>query len=119
LPTHRAFGVKEIPDELQNEYSVALKKFSSLSCREKSGVDMIRELTGRNAEWVVDPTLLLTQEEWNKDLSVKPASGDYIFCYWLGNFPDIIPTLRQDCQTRKKENHCFSGKFQFEIWDDP
>ena len=115
-----SFGVKEIPADLQSEYSVALKKFSALSCREKSGVDMIHELTGCHAEWVVDPTLLLTRDEWNKDLSIKPASGDYIFCYWLGKFPDIIPTLRQVATRKKKKVHLFlQENFSFSIWDDP
>jgi hypothetical protein len=114
-----SFGVNEIPAELQNEYSVALKKFVTLSCREKSGVDMIEELTGRNAEWVVDPVLLLNQEEWNREFSIQPASKDYILCYWLGNFPDIIPTLHKIAKREKKKIYLFLREnFSGEIWDD-
>lgn len=115
-----SFGVKEIPVELQNEYSVALEKFSALSCREKSGVDMIHELTGRKSNWVVDPVLLLNQEEWDGNLSIKSASHDYILCYWLGNFLDIIPTLRQVASRKKKKVHLFlQENFILSISDDP
>lgn len=102
-----SFGVKEVSSELLNEYSHALNQFSFLSCREKQGVDIIRELTGREATWVVDPTLLLNQEEWNRQFSIHPSSGDYIFCYWLGSFPDIIPALQKIAQQKKKNIHLF------------
>lgn len=49
-----------------------IEGFSRLSCREKSGCDFIRELTGMEAELVLDPSLLLTPEQWRK-ISRKPA----------------------------------------------
>jgi hypothetical protein len=102
-----SFATKAIPVELQEEYSLALEKFFALSCREKSGVNIIQELTGRESEWVVDPVLLLNREEWNQDLSIRPKSNNYILCYWLGNFSDIIPALQHIAKQKKKEIHFF------------
>ena len=48
-----------------------LNGFNKLSCREESGCDFIKKLTGRDAELVLDPTLLLNADEWRK-IARKP-----------------------------------------------
>ena len=61
-----------LPDS--REYPIhkeGLEGFQLLSCREKSGCGFIRELTGRVAELVLDPVLLLTAEQWRK-ISRRP-----------------------------------------------
>ena len=54
-----------------------------LSCREKGGVDLIKEKFNLEATHVVDPTLLLTAEEWNNTLNTdkKIIEGDYFLVY--------------------------------------
>ena len=58
-----------------------------LSVREQKGADLLCELTGQQAKVVVDPTLLLTREQWEK--IAKPidtgVDGPYLFCYFLSN----------------------------------
>ena len=48
-----------------------LKGFNKLSCREKSGCDLIKNLTGQDVKLVLDPTLLLNADDWRK-ISRKP-----------------------------------------------
>lgn len=83
-----SFGVSSIPRKMQDAYKNYIEKFDYVSCRENSGSRIVKELTGRDAPVVCDPTLLMTADEWNLLLSdkVKP-DGKYIFCYFLGNNP--------------------------------
>lgn len=82
-----SFGISEIPAKFQPSYKEWLSDFKSLSVREESGAKIIKELTGRDAEVLVDPTLLLDKKEWleiARESSVKPK-GKYLLTYFLGN----------------------------------
>lgn len=81
-----SFGVSVVPDKYKQQYVTFLNRINHLSVREKTGQRLVKELTGRDAELVCDPTLLLNQDDWLK-LAVPPQTrieGDYIFCYFLG-----------------------------------
>ncbi len=60
-------------------------RFKHLSIREEDGRKVIKEITGRDAEVVLDPVLLLEPEEWNKMANEQEQSNPYILCYFLGN----------------------------------
>lgn len=81
-----SFGVSQIPFYQRQRTSLFLSRLDYVSLRESRGVEIVKELTGRNAELVVDPTMLLSSEEWD-EFSGKESfvKGDYIFAYFLGN----------------------------------
>jgi len=56
-----SFGVDywEFSDEQTLECSALLEKFNSVSVRERSGVELCRRHFGCQAQWVIDPTMLL------------------------------------------------------------
>lgn len=60
-----------------------ISKFSHLSTREEQGAKIIENLTGKKAKVVLDPTLLLTREEWKKDM-IHIEYSNYILAYFLG-----------------------------------
>ena len=81
-----SFGVSEIPNNLKKGYKKFLNRFQFLSTREIAGQEIIKELTGKNAKVVYDPTLLFNSEQWMKILpEEKVISEKYIFCYFLGD----------------------------------
>lgn len=86
-----SFGQNELkPGEIK-AHKEGLMGFDMLSCREESGCRIIRELTGRDAELVLDPTLLLTADDWRK-ISRRPqydVPEHYALIYLLGN--DSLP----------------------------
>ena len=85
-----SFGISEIDKAVQLLYTRWLKDITHLSAREKQGAEIIRQLTGRNAPVVLDPTLLLTKNEWEA-LSQEPSTKDpYIFCYSLNDVPGLM-----------------------------
>lgn len=58
--------------------------------REQEGANTVKQFTGRDVPVVVDPTMLLTPDEWRK-VSRQPAwyrGEDYILTYFLGNRPN-------------------------------
>ena len=66
-----SFGFKEFPSEDLETHKNKIMEMEALSCREKEGCELIYKLTGRKAQKVLDPTLLLSREEWEK-IEEKP-----------------------------------------------
>lgn len=80
-----SFGVSVIPEKYKESYKKFLNRINYLSTREVAGQKIIKELTGRDATLVCDPTLLFNKNEWmsiQKEESI--IKGKYIFCYFLG-----------------------------------
>ncbi len=91
-----SFGLKEIRPEQRVAAARFLNRINYLSTREDSGADIVRDLTGRTAEVVCDPTLLLTKAEWESFLQPEPiVSGDYILVYMLSNFKEHRAYIRR------------------------
>lgn len=59
-----SFSISNIPESRQEQYRQLINNIDQISVREAEGVDIVRQLTGRDAELVLDPTLLLEKEEW-------------------------------------------------------
>lgn len=59
--------------------------FNKISVREKSAVEFVEKYGNKNAELVLDPTLLLTKFEWSKLFDVNKKRKQYILTYRLGN----------------------------------
>ncbi|MEI6753149.1 MAG: polysaccharide pyruvyl transferase family protein [Paludibacter sp.] len=81
-----SFGVSAIPDEYIKRYTEWLSEMEFLSVREQAGADLIKKLTGREAQVLVDPTLMLTKEQWlavSEAGRKKPANA-YLLTYFIG-----------------------------------
>ena len=63
-----------------------VQTFKTIATREQSAATFIKDLTGKPTLTVLDPTLLLTAEQWEsmEDRSCLP-DGKYILCYLLGD----------------------------------
>ncbi len=59
-----SFGVPTIPEGMRDELKSYLDGFSHLSARETQGSAIIRDIAGKDAPVVLDPTLLLTADQW-------------------------------------------------------
>lgn len=61
-----SFSVKQIPSKRRNQYKDLINNIHSISVREEDGIRIVKDLTNRDAHWVLDPTLLLDKQEWLK-----------------------------------------------------
>lgn len=75
-----SIAAKAIPDSLKAEYKNRLKDFQTYSVREESGVEIVKDLTGKEALVNIDPTLLLTKDKWDK-LATDVLNEPYIFLF--------------------------------------
>lgn len=81
-----SFGVPELPASLHKHAKKFLSRIEHISVREDSGADIVKRESGKNAQVVCDPTMMLTAEEWLHIQEEKPfAEGDYILCYFMGD----------------------------------
>ena len=81
-----SFGCNYILDEHFEIHKKGLLGFDKLSCREKSGCEIIKKITGLDSQLVLDPTLILTVEQW-RSISRKPSYNipeHYMMTYFLG-----------------------------------
>lgn len=84
-----SFGVAQIKDNLKDKYTTFLSKMDYISVRENSGKKIVEKLTNKKATVVVDPVMLLTKDEWLKEIPNKRLYDEpYIFAYFLGKSPE-------------------------------
>jgi len=97
-----SFGVSEIPPEYRSTYAQLLTGFPRLSTREDAGAAIIQELTGKQAEVLIDPTLSISAEEWRAiaDNSLRPKTP-YVLTYFLGAISPERRTYIQDAAQRR------------------
>lgn len=81
-----SFAIETIPAYLKDIYKKELTDYKFISVRESSGKKLIKELTGKNAEVVCDPTLLLNANQWDKlaQKSNFKINEPYLLVYLLG-----------------------------------
>lgn len=75
-----SFATKEIPQEMKEEFSKRLESFQKLSVREQEGVRLIDELTGKESEVHLDPTILLGADKWS-EIAQCDTTEPYVLVY--------------------------------------
>lgn len=86
-----SFGVSSIPESLTETYRLCFDGLDRISVREDAAVRLVKELSGRDAVLLADPTMALTRDEWSSFLSEeKCPQVPYVVSYFLGRKPDDI-----------------------------
>jgi len=85
-----SFGLSELPINWKPYFAEKLKTFPLISVRETAGKKIIKELIGRDAEVIVDPTLMLKADDW-ANIARKPKNikleEKYVLNYFIGDTP--------------------------------
>ncbi len=80
-------GVTAFKEEEAKYLKEQLEKYNYISCRETIGTELLKEITGKTVETVLDPTLVLKADDWrqlSKDSKIN-LNTPYILCYFLGD----------------------------------
>ncbi|KNH20170.1 hypothetical protein ACS78_18365 [Priestia megaterium] len=85
-----SFGYKEVPSMHRTKTYEGISKLNSISVRETSGKVITQELTNREAQVVLDPTLLLDKSKWKEINYGKRSNEEYILVYIIAATPSII-----------------------------
>jgi hypothetical protein len=79
-----SFGVSEIPAGCQDWMGAQIRDIPHLSVREEAGIALVKELTGRHAQLVLDPVFLPEVRQWETfGRSLGAARPPYLLCYFL------------------------------------
>lgn len=99
-----SMGPNSFPEQYREEIKSLLSKFSHIGLRESSAVDTVRSLIGKDHHVcsVLDPTFLLTKNEWMK-LSEEAKiefqlPKKYILCYFIGHrtiYADYVESIKK------------------------
>ncbi len=105
-----SMGGCSIPYRLRNTYRRLISRFDYLSARENEAATLISALTGRKCEHIVDPTFLLSAEEWIKALGVKADSSKrYLLCYFLSPQPWYLDCVKYYSKINNLEVICLKN----------
>lgn len=80
-----SMAVLETTSDFKRIMSNGLNQLDAISVREKSSLPILKALTNKKIEVVVDPVLLLEKKDWNKEAKYKDIKKKYIICYLLGD----------------------------------
>lgn len=84
-----SIGLSHLPEEEVDVTRRYLKKYNAISVREDSGVDIVKKLGYNNVVQCLDPTLLLSKDEWSEFVDNKYGDKNYILTYNLHHDPEI------------------------------
>lgn len=95
-----SFASKNINVQYEETFRKGLSKFQHISVREQNGIEILSKLGITNASLTLDPTLLLSADEWNKLIVTKKQLPEkyillYMWCYAFEPRPLIFDVLRR------------------------
>lgn len=107
-----SFGVSNFTDEIKNKISNYILDFDALSCRESVGAEYLSAITNKIVPTVVDPTLLLTKQQWF-NVAIKPNyKYKYIFIYDLNGAENLVKIAQKIRDVTDYKIVCLTGKVQ-------
>ena len=80
-----------MPKGTEAYYRTRLNTYDAIGVREKNAVALVQDVAGMTAQWVLDPTLLLTEADWSRvaqPISL-PCTAPFILLYELTPCPYI------------------------------
>lgn len=85
-----SIGISSIPDRYIDVFYEMIHNTKFISVRENVGADIVEKITGNRPPVLVDPTLLLSIDDWDQ-IAEKPLwytdNKKYIFVYYINDLP--------------------------------
>ena len=91
-----SIGVNSLSKKIKRKYKRLLKKYEAISVREEQAAKILQDISPVSVKVVLDPTMLLTCEEWNELTDeaninrIEMLEEKYIVCYFVGDRKDYI-----------------------------
>lgn len=84
-----SIGLDDINDEWRPVFKEGWSRIPHISVREDRAAELVNEIAGREAAVVLDPTLMLTRDQWRGVFTGFVPEGDrYVLTYFLGKPSD-------------------------------
>ena len=95
-----SFGYSKVPEKNKKEIQKYLDDFKRINVREEAGKKIVKDLTNKDSNVVIDPTFLIEKEEWKK-FAKKSNNEPYILAYMVNSRPEVFEYIDD---LAKKEN---------------
>lgn len=87
-----SFGVSSVEGKARDIFARYLPRITAISVREIQGQKLVKELSGLETTVVLDPTLMISPEQWSAITQNFVAEDDkYVLTYFLG-----VPSAAQE-----------------------
>ncbi len=91
-----SIGVTSLKKTESDQINYYLQSYDAISCRESIGQQVLSDcVKGKEIVNVLDPTFLLTGDDWNKLATDPEIKIPYILCYFIGDRPYYREIARQ------------------------
>ncbi|MDO4459133.1 MAG: polysaccharide pyruvyl transferase family protein [Clostridia bacterium] len=105
-----------------------IKRFDYLGIREKTGTELLSKYMDKKIETVIDPTMLLSSEEWSSLASERLTEKPYAVCYFFSDSSFVREYAAKYCKINnlellfipyaKQEYNLYDGKGSGKRLDD-
>lgn len=85
-----SFGTADVSATYVKETTVLLQKIPIISLRERTGVAIVKNLTGKKAKHVLDPIFLLSKNEWLSRSRIPKPDFKYLLLYMQGEKDTLL-----------------------------
>lgn len=84
-----SLGKLHLTESYLKKLSDSISSFCFVSCREERNCRLLSRLSGNHIQFVLDPTLLLSSNDWEERMVKYEIEEPYILCYILGERNEI------------------------------
>ena len=87
LFSYATSGISALDSQTQaiiRRISERISSFDYVSVREKMSADILSQFTNKKIEVVLDPTFLISKNEWKTIASKDKRKGEYVLCFCYG-----------------------------------
>lgn len=95
-----SIGHAFLPPSLSPYYRSGLQQFDAISMREMQGSRIVQELLGKEVQTTLDPTLLITPDEWRTIFNIESEPNHTIVIY-LRSYCSYAIKLAKEIALRK------------------
>ena len=111
-----SFGITELEKEFQKNVKEELSKFESISVREEEGQHILEEMFETTYPLVLDPTLLVDDNEWSKlEKKIEVADEPYILYYTVRTSHELFDFCKKLAKKKHMKIIVVGGNFIHQI----
>lgn len=103
-----SFGQSEFSDTDKLKIKSLTQSFDYLSCRENDGAAMLSEMHGKVVPCVIDPTLLLTSDQWAVMMNAPKTDEKYLLVYDLNGGVPMLNIAKKVAAEKGLKIYCIS-----------
>lgn len=113
-----SFGFDSFPNSDREIHAKYLKEMRAISCREKTGCQLVKDLVNIDAELVLDPTLCVGRDYWSS-IEERPfftLPKRYVVVMLLGKKDEHYATIQQFAMKNKLKIIDIMDEKNYDIW---